>query len=278
MKKMRDHRGNPVHTIVALGESTTWGYSVSDKCECWVNRVTKMIETYQGQEVRVINQGVGSNVLTPLCPAYEHSTMPSAMERLEEEVLRYTPDLLFLSYGLNDARAGTPVEVFRREYEKLLIRVKERCPQTMIILLNMYYMHECMYKECEEVCWNQGDYQVTDIFNHVLKQVAEKQNVILADIYEATKGVDWLVDKDHCHPNALGHQIIANRVFESLVRNSSFLTARIPETSNVFRFKEKYGNGPEIPAGSCEEKHLAIDCMQQLEQKQKGEGNETFRN
>ena len=33
----------------------------------------------------MINQGIGSNVLTPECPAYEYSAKPSALERVESD-------------------------------------------------------------------------------------------------------------------------------------------------------------------------------------------------
>ena len=75
-KRQVDLRSEPVKRVVALGESTTWGYSVSEKSKCWVNQVVRMLEDFQGAEIELINQGIGSNVLTPECPAYEFSGTP----------------------------------------------------------------------------------------------------------------------------------------------------------------------------------------------------------
>jgi hypothetical protein len=69
-KRQVDLRSEPVGRVVVLGESTTWGYSVSSKEKCWVNQVVRMLEEFQGGEIELINQGIGSNVLTPKCPAY----------------------------------------------------------------------------------------------------------------------------------------------------------------------------------------------------------------
>ena len=48
MKRPRDMRSEPVRRVAALGGSTTWGYSVSDRGKCWVNRTVRMIEEFQG--------------------------------------------------------------------------------------------------------------------------------------------------------------------------------------------------------------------------------------
>ena len=40
-KHQIDMRAEPITKVVALGESTTWGFSVSDKGLCWVNQVVQ---------------------------------------------------------------------------------------------------------------------------------------------------------------------------------------------------------------------------------------------
>ena len=73
--------------------------------------------------------------------------------------------------------------------------------------------------------------------------------MILADVYSAEVGVDWTIDMDHCHPSDLGHRIIANRVFEAIVRNCSFVARTIPEETLTGKFASQYGNGPGKPGG-----------------------------
>ena len=248
MMRTRDMRSEPVRRVVALGESTTWGYSVSHKDKCWVNRTVRMIEEFQGEKVDLINQGIGSNVLTTRCPAYEHSAKPAALERVAADVIELKPDLLFISYGLNDSRGGTTPEVFREEYQKLINAIRAEI-NPVIVALNVYYMHEVCYLY---EGWDHADYEVNEVYNLVIKQLAEKNGLILADIYSAEVGVDWFVDEDHCHPNDLGHLIVANRVFEAVARNCSFVARTNPAETLIGRFATTYGNGPDRPSSSGE--------------------------
>jgi lysophospholipase L1-like esterase len=246
-KRQIDLRSEPIKRVVALGESTTWGYSVSAKSKCWVNQVVRMLAEFQGSKIELINQGIGSNVLTSECPAYEFSAKPSALERLDAELIVHQPDMVFLSYGLNDSRGGTPPEVFRRAYQRLIDRIRAMI-RPVIVLVNTYYMHAFLYKHCAH--WEESSYDLTEVYNLVIRQLAERNGLILADIYSAEVGVDWIIDQDHCHPNDLGHRIVANRVFEAIARNCSFVARQMPRASLIRAFGEKYGNGPDRPSRS----------------------------
>ena len=61
--------------------------------------------------------------------------------------------------------------------------------------------------------------------------------------------VDWIMGEGHCHPNDLDHGLIANSVFETIVRNCSLAARRMPKASLIGSFAEKYGNGPDRPSG-----------------------------
>ena len=236
-----DLRSEPVRRMVAIGESTTWGYSVSDKGHCWVNRVAAMIEQWQGAPLEFVNQGIGSNVITTECPAYQHSVGPAALERVDGDVIALNPDLVLISYGLNDSRGGTTTAMFRDAMRELIGRIREEV-DPLIVLLNTYYMHEVCY---EYPNWAHSDYDVTEVFNVVTRQVAEETGCILADIYSAEIGVDWIIDEDHCHPNDLGHFLVANRVFEAIARNCTFVARTMPTETLISQFRDAYGNGPD---------------------------------
>lgn len=250
-----DMRSAPVKRIVVLGESTTWGYSASSRGKCWVNQVVRALEEFQGTRIELINQGIGSNVLTTECPAYEFSARPSALERLDAELIALTPDLVFLSYGLNDSRGGTTPHAFRQAYQELIDRIRAKI-DPVIVLVNTYYMYETCYHLDE---WKHSDYEVTEVFNLVIRQLAEANGLILADIYAAELGVDWIIDRDRVHPNDLGHRLIANRVFEAIVRNCSFVAGQMPKETLLKKFAEKYGNGPDRPSTTGKTKDVTLD-------------------
>lgn len=242
MNGQKDMRAEKINTMAALGESSTWGYTVSDKKNCWVNRLGAMIQKFQGKPVNIINQGIGSNVLTKLCPSYKYSNGAAAIDRINGDIIKYDPELIILSYGLNDSRGGTQIRDYIMEYQKLIDIIKQSS-NAVIVLVNTYYMHEYLYTNCPN--WEQSDYNITEIFNLALKQLADNNDLIYADIYSAEVGVDWIIDDDHCHPNDLGHFLIANRIFEAIVRNCSFTAATMPRKSIIKQFGEKYGNGPD---------------------------------
>jgi lysophospholipase L1-like esterase len=243
-KRQSDLRSEPIRRVVALGESTTWGYSVSSKEQCWVSQVVRMLEEFQGAPIELINQGIGSNVLTPECPEYKQSVGPSALERVDGDLIAHRPDLVFLAYGLNDSRGGTTTATFRRAYQQLLDRIRAKI-NPVIVMVNTYYMHEVFYSYAP---WDKSSYDITAVFNLVIQQLAEANGAILADVYAAEVGVDWIIDEDHCHPNDLGHRLIANRVFEAIVRNCSFVACRMPKQTLIQEFARQYGNGPDRPS------------------------------
>jgi lysophospholipase L1-like esterase len=243
IRRQIDMRSEPVRRIVVLGESTAWGYSVSAKEKCWANRVARLIEEYQGEPVELINQGIGSNVITPECPAYPSSHGKAATERVDSDVVALAPDLVILSYGLNDSRGGTTPTVFREAYQELIDRIRNAI-DPLLVVVNTFYIKE----ECFAIApWNHSDYDVTEVFNLVIKQIAESNNLILADVYSVEVGVDWIIDNDLCHPNDLGHLLVANRVFEAIGRNCTFVARTMPKDTLIREFGQAYGNGPDRP-------------------------------
>jgi lysophospholipase L1-like esterase len=246
-KRQIDMRSEPVKRIVALGESTTWGYCASSKEKCWASQTTQMLEEFQGSPIELINQGIGSNILTRGCPAYIWSSGATALERVNGDVIELKPDLVFLSYGLNDSRGGVAPEVFRLAYQQLIDRIRDAI-DPVIVLVNLYYMREMLYEDENCPHWGESNYEITDVFNLVIQQLAEKNGLIHADIYSAEVGVDWIIDEDHGHANDLGHRIIANRVFEAIVRNCSFVARQMPDETLINWFADTYGNGPDQPS------------------------------
>ena len=175
-KRQVDMRKQPVKRLIALGESTTWGYCVSSKDKCWVNQSVQMLEDFQGSKIELINQAIGSNVLTLKCPAYDAPASgwepvgASALERVDADLIAHNPDMIYLSYGLNDSRGGTPPETFRQEYQKLIDQIRAKIDPT-IVIVNTYYMHEHAYSKQN---WDHSNYELTEVYNRVIKELAEK--------------------------------------------------------------------------------------------------------
>jgi len=214
-----DHRSEPIRTLVAIGDSITAGACASSQDKCWVSLVARVLEEAQHRQIETINSGIGGNVITPECPNYEVSGQPAGLERVETGIVTHHPDIVLIAYGLNDSRGGTTPEVFERALHEMIDRIRAG-GDPVLVLLNLYYMHEAFY---DFEPWHHSNYAVTDVFNGVIARIAAATGALLADIYSAQCGVDWSVSADHCHPNDLGHRLIANEVFKTIARNCSFV-------------------------------------------------------
>ena len=225
----RDYRKTPFKTGVALGESTTAGGTATRRELTWVHRLGQLIDEAQLEPIRLINSGLGANLISPRSPAYESSGKPSAMERYERHVLAHRPDLVLVSYGLNDARGGPPLEAFLQDLGHILLDIRERSGALMV-LINAYFM--TAFDQYPP--FDRGSLESFMGFNAAMRHLALECDVLYADVFEAQGMAPWMVDPDGVHANNLGHRVIANRVFEVLARNCSALAQSAVESRKTF--------------------------------------------
>ena len=231
----RDHRAKPFRRLVALGESTTAGGWSTSPERCWVSRLAAMINDFQAEPVEVFNAGIGANVISRESPNYEHSGKPAADERLDRHVIQEAPDLLVISYGLNDARGGTPLGLFRDKLVQMVRQVREAI-RPVIVLLGPYYMGD--FTVGDEAGWGHGSLESFGQFNQCIAQVAEQEDCLFVDLLDAYRETDWMIHYDGVHANDLGHRIVANRIFEVLAQHCSGLarhTKQMEQTSPRWR-------------------------------------------
>lgn len=226
----RDWRADPFRVAVALGESTTAGGTATARERTWVSRLRVLIDGAQIQPVKMLNHGIGANVISTRSAHYEESGRPSAMERYEQHVIAHEPDLVFISYGLNDARAGTPVGQFIDDLRHIVLDVKART-SAVVVVVNAYFMTG--FDRYDP--FRHGSVASFMGYNAAEKQLAQECDVVFADAWDAEGMAPWVIDPDGVHANDLGHQLIANRVFEVLAKNCSCLAERAREARKGFK-------------------------------------------
>lgn len=218
----RDMSARPFHTMVALGESTVAGAGASTEERRWVNVVARLLSEFQGEAVALHNQGIGANAISPRSPGYATSAKPSALERYAEDVIALRPGLFILAYGLNDMRAGMPPEDFRQDMRRIIVDVKEAC-SPVIVLTTVYHMSAYdLYPP-----YNVGSVEATQVYNLLIRQLADECGCILADTWAAQGQADWAVHPDTVHANDLGHALIGHRVFEAIATRCSGAAAAV---------------------------------------------------
>ena len=226
----RDYCEEPFKIGVALGESTTAGGTATSRELNWVSRLADLINESQLTPMRMINSGIGGNVISRRSPSYEDSGKPSAMERYQKHVLDHHPDLVLISYGLNDARGATPLAQFLDDLHRLTIDIKDKT-HAVIVLLNAYFMTGFD----RYLPFNQANIATFMGYNCGIKEVAHECDVLYADVFAAEGMSTWMIDPDGVHANNLGHRVIANRIFEVLAQNCSCLSQKAFELRKDFK-------------------------------------------
>lgn len=223
--KKRDWWDKEFRMLVTLGESTTAGGWASFRERSWAHQLARQINEFQRVPVQLVNVGIGANVISTRSTAYEKSGKPAALERLEAHVIRHQPDLLVVSYGLNDARGGTPVDRFAGELRTLIDRVRASI-QPLVVLLGPYYMTGFDKFGPD---WNHATLALFQQFNQAIADVAASQECLFVDLLSAYNNADWLVHHDGVHANDLGHRLVANKIFEVLASHGSGLARETQE-------------------------------------------------
>jgi lysophospholipase L1-like esterase len=221
----RDWHPQEFRKAVALGESTTAGGWSTSPERCWVPVLASLINDFQTGPLEFVNSGIGANVVSTRSPAYQHSGRPAASERLEKHVIAHAPDLVVISYGLNDARGATPLELFQKELVGLVTEIRQHI-QPLIVLVGPYYMTGF---ELYGPHWNHADLPLFQRYNSATEAVAIQEDCLFVDVLAANGDTPWMVHHDGVHANDLGHRIIANRIFEVLAQHCSGLAQKTKE-------------------------------------------------
>lgn len=212
--------------LFTMGESTTAGGWSSCRERSWPAVLARQINDFQRVPVQLVNVGIGANVISTRSPAYEFSGKPAADERLDRHVLGNNangnpllPDLLIISYGINDARGGTSIEMFISEMRAIIRRVREKV-QPLIVLVGPYYITDFTLGG---ETWSHGNVELLYQYNQAIEELAEEAECLFADLLSAYGDADWLVHGDGVHANDLSHRLVANKIFEVLASNCSGL-------------------------------------------------------
>ena len=220
--KPKDYRKAPFERMVILGESTVEGGPwLQESSQRYADVLAGLIGTCQGAPIEYHNKGIGANAISTRSPGYEQSRKPSAMERYKEDVIALNPDLFVLAYGLNDMRAGMPLDDFREDMATIIRDVKEAC-NPVIVLTTIYYM--TAWKSYPP--YDKGSVELTLKYNDCIRSLGEEFDCIVADLWSAEGGADWLIDPDGVHANRVGNLVIAHKIFEAIAQHASCLTIR----------------------------------------------------
>ncbi len=227
----QDYRSQPFRVAVAVGDAITAGGDATSPDLCWVSRLADAINESQSEPVKMVNNGMGANVISQRSPAYNPSRGPSAIERYYEHVIAYRPDLALISYGLNDARGGMPLAQFLADEQQIVLDIKEQTG-ALIVVVDAYFM--TAYDRWPP--YDRANLATFMGFNCALRRMAEECDVLYADVFASQGMAHWMIDPENgVHPNNLGHRVIADRIFGVLAQNCSCLSQRAFELRKTMK-------------------------------------------
>lgn len=223
------YQAKPV-TIAFLGDSVTQGcfecyfddngvQTVFDSKSAYPMRVKEILNLlYPSTQINIINSGISGD------------NAPNGNERFDRDVAPYSPDLVVVSFGLNDACKGkSNVSLYTQALKNIFEKVKRLNAECIFVFQNMMNTKvSCHLKDEREqnlaknfaTIQNRGD---VEYYYEKAKETAKECGVEFCDMYTAWKkmyenGVDTteLLSNKYNHPLREFHYYIAIKIIEKM--------------------------------------------------------------
>ncbi|MDO6818873.1 arylesterase [Zobellia sp. 1_MG-2023] len=176
--------------ILFFGDSITAGYGLDDSNDAYPGVVQQKIDSLN-LDYTVINSGVSGE------------TTAGGRSRIDW-VIKQDIDIFVLELGANDGLRGVDLSESRANLQGIIDVVREKSPDTKIILAGM------------QLPPNMGDKYTTE-FRQLFIDIADKNDIgFIPFILKDVGGVAALNQPDGIHPTIEGHKIVANTVWETL--------------------------------------------------------------
>jgi lysophospholipase L1-like esterase len=147
------------------------------------------------EDVRVINEGVSGD------------TAEDGVARLRESVLEKEPDLVLVSFGLNDMKNGRAVGAYAADMERIVEEIYGYGATAVLMTTTRLLKGTGMVARVSP-----------EPFNEALRNIASRKAVFLIDVYKEFEGYNtarYLMDV--AHPNGEGYRVLAGIIREGLV-------------------------------------------------------------
>lgn len=190
-------------TIVCLGDSVTGVYYHTGGRRAYPELLQLALnQLYPNAGHTVINAGISG-----------HATQ-NGLDRLEQDVLSKKPDLVTISFGLNDVARTSP-DTFRSNLEQLVRRCRER--KSHVLLCTPNAVIETSGRPVEKVA----------AYCEIIRTVGRELSVPVCDRFQAGNRLKhrapwaWrLTMSDEIHPNMDGHKRMAEELCRCITGQS----------------------------------------------------------
>jgi len=185
----QDTNSAKTKNILILGNSITAGYGLA-KEQAYPAHLQNKIDSL-GLPYKVVNAGLSGE------------TTSGGLRRIDW-LLRQPVDIFILALGGNDGLRGIGLDVTRQNLSQTIEKVREKNPGVTVVLAGM------------QIPPNLGP-EYTKEFKQLYPQVAQEADTkLIPFLLQDVGGFKELNLPDGIHPNAEGHKIVAENVWEVL--------------------------------------------------------------
>ena len=229
-KEQAIYSAKPV-TIAFLGDSVTQGCfecyeetetkieTVFDYENAYSTRVREQLNLlYPRTQINIINSGISGD------------NAPNGLSRIERDILPYSPDLVVVSYGLNDSGRGLAnLPAYRDALAGIFKKLQDAGCEVIFLTQNMMATHvSChltgdLLRRVAASCAETQNNGTLDQYFAAAREEAEKAGIPVCDLYQkwqklASGGVDvteLLANKIN-HPAREIHEYMATELIETM--------------------------------------------------------------
>ncbi|MGD9091259.1 MAG: SGNH/GDSL hydrolase family protein [Anaerolineales bacterium] len=218
----------PFQRMVVLGDSNAYGMCAYNPKNEWPQVAANWLRKFQQEELEVLNRSIPGNVISPRCPGYELSCKPSLLERFRKHCIDLSPDLVIIAQSLNDARTGMSIQEYTEDLELIVTAILSET-NALVVLMGVYHQIQGRgFNDPEDFPWAaKWDQNTLEVFNFSISRVAKRNEVLFVDILNIMSGTDWLLHPDCVHMNDLGHILIGNALFQTIVTHCDGVADRL---------------------------------------------------
>lgn len=126
-----------------------------------------------------------------------------------EQIIALRPEKLFILIGINDLGRGLPVDVIAKNYAKLVDKIRQALPGTLVYVQSVLPLNEDILK----YAYLQNKTELVRELNLRIEQIGNQENVTYVDLHELFAGEDgqlkaaWSLDGIHLKPVAYSYWV-----------------------------------------------------------------------
>ncbi|MBR6547917.1 MAG: GDSL family lipase [Clostridia bacterium] len=232
--KSADLFGQPTVSIAFLGDSVTQGcFEVFCPQDHVIDTVFESHNAYHAKLHRILSNLYSNVPFHFINAGISGGTAGNGAARLERDVLRYSPDLCVVCFGLNDScnLSDQALDDYGAALTEIFTRLQQAGVEAILMTPNM--MCTKVFPDFEKPILTQVAQSVQQVqtsgrlaaFVDCAKNVARSHNVPICDCYAkweqlAAAGVDTdrLLSNHINHPTREMHELFANALMETMLQ------------------------------------------------------------